>query len=64
MRSYTGSVLFWRGANELYPKKSAALLKKYIPTLVDVAFENMGHGQYLHEHSMEYAQKLIEYLDA
>ena len=62
VRSYTGSVLFWRGANELYPKKSAALLKKYIPTLVDVAFENMGHGQYLHEHSTEYAQKLIEYL--
>lgn len=63
IRSYPGSVLFWRGAKERYPQKSAALLKKYVPTLVDVAFENMGHGQYLHEHSAEYAKKLIEYLD-
>ena len=30
----------------------------------EVEFENMGHGQYLHEHSAEYATKLIEYLEA
>ena len=32
------------------------------PDLTDVEIENMGHGQYLHEHSDEYANKLIEYL--
>lgn len=63
IRSYTGNVLFWRGANEAYPKKSAALLKKYLPDLTDAVFENMGHGQYLHEHSAAYAKKLIEYLE-
>jgi hypothetical protein len=29
-----------------------------------VEFDNMGHGQYLHEYSAEYATKLIEYLEA
>lgn len=54
--------MFWRGSKEQYPRKSAALLKKYLPDLTDVEIENMGHGQYLHEHSEEYAGKLIEYL--
>lgn len=62
IRDYRGTVQFWRGSNEQYPRKSAALLKKYLPDLVDVEFEHMGHGQYLHEHSDEYARKLIEYL--
>lgn len=62
IRDYKGTVLFWRGSNERYPRKSAALLKKYLPDLIDVEIENMGHGQYLHEHSDEYASKLIEYL--
>ena len=62
IRDFEGSVLFWRGANEKYPKKSAALLRQYIPTLRDIVFENMGHGQYLHENSAEYAKGLIEYL--
>lgn len=59
---YKGTVLFWRGSNEKYPRKSAALLKKYLPDLIDVEIEHMGHGQYLHEHSDEYASKLIKYL--
>lgn len=62
IRDYKGTVLFWRGSNEKYPKKSAALLKKYLPDLVDVEIKNMGHGQYLHEHSGEYADELIKYL--
>lgn len=62
IRNYKGTVLFWRGSNEEYPRKSAALLKKYLPDLIDVEIENMGHGQYLHEHSDAYAGKLIEYL--
>ena len=62
IRNYKGTVLFWRGSNEQYPRKSAALLKKYLPSMMDVEIESMGHGQYLHEHSDEYAKKLIEYL--
>ncbi len=64
IKNYKGTVLFWRGSNEYYPKKSAALLKKYLPALIDVEIENMGHGQYLHEFSDEYASKLIEYLQS
>lgn len=62
IRSYQGTVLFWRGSNERYPRQSAALLKQYLPDLIDVEIEDMGHGQYLHEHSDEYADRLIEYL--
>lgn len=64
IRDYKGTVLFWRGSNEQYPRKSAALLKKYLPAMIDVEIEHMGHGQYLHEHSDEYASKLIEYLQS
>lgn len=62
IRDYQGDLLFWRGSNEKYPRKSAALLKEYLPDLIDVEIENMGHGQYLHEHSREYADKLTAYL--
>ena len=64
IRSYKGTILFWRGSNEQYPRKSVALLKKYLPAIIDVEIEYMGHGQYLHEHSDEYAGKLIEYLQS
>jgi len=64
IRNYKGTVLFWRGSNEQYPGKSVALLKKYLPAIIDVEIENMGHGQYLHEHSDEYARKLVEYLQS
>lgn len=64
IRNYKGTVLFWRGSNEQYPKKSAALLKKYLPAMTEVEMEGMGHGQYLHEHSDEYANKLMEYLQS
>lgn len=62
IRNYKGTVLFWRGSNEHYPRKSVTLLKKYLPAIIDVEIEHMGHGQYLHEHSDEYANELIEYL--
>lgn len=64
IRDYKGAVVFWRGSNERYPGKSAALLKKYLPDMTDVEIENMGHGQYLHEHSAEYAGRLLEFLQA
>lgn len=62
IREYKGTVLFWRGSNERYPRKSAALLQRYLPGLTDVEIEHMGHGQYLHEHSAQYAEELIKYL--
>ena len=64
IKNYKGAVLFWRGSNEQYPGKSVTLLKKYLPAIIDVEIEHMGHGQYLHEHSDEYASKLIEYLQS
>lgn len=36
IRSYKGTVLFWRGSNEKYPRKSVTLLKKYLPTVIDI----------------------------
>ena len=63
IKRYTGQVEFWRGSNELYPRKSAALLKKYLPQLKETEIENMGHGQYLHEHSAQYAEKIVDYLN-
>ena len=63
IRQYTGQVVFWHGSNEPYPRKSARLLKEYLPKLEEVEFDNMGHGQYLHEYSSEYAAKIIDYLN-
>lgn len=63
IRGYNGRILFWYGSNEPYPKKSAALLKEYLPKLEEEEFENMGHGQYLYEHSSEYAAKIINYIN-
>ncbi len=60
--NYKEPILYWYGANEYYPKKGAALLKKYCPNLIEVEMPQMGHGQYLHEHSDEYASKLLQYL--
>ena len=62
IRGYNGRILFWYGSNEPYPKKSVVLLKKYFPQLEYEELENMGHGQYLHEHSAEYAEKIIDYI--
>lgn len=46
------------------PKEKCYIIKKYLPAIIDVEIEHMGHGQYLHEHSDEYASKLIEYLQS
>lgn len=36
IKNYKGTVLFWRGSNEKYPRKSVTLLKKYLPTVIDI----------------------------
>lgn len=62
VKLYSGSAAFWYGSNEPYPRKSAELLKEYLPNLEVVEFDNMGHGQLLHEHKELYADKLIDFL--
>ncbi len=64
IQEYKGTVLFWRGSHEYYPQKSAARLKKYLPDLIEVEIEHMGHGQYLHEYSDQYALELKKYLQS
>ncbi|MCH5297780.1 MAG: alpha/beta hydrolase [Ruminococcus sp.] len=59
LRNYRNPVLFLRGSRESYPKKSAIILKKYIPQLEEKVLKGMGHGQYLHEHPYEYANELL-----
>lgn len=56
-------VLFLRGSREAYPQKSAAILKKYLPQMEEKVFEDMGHGQYLHEHPAEYAKVLLRFFN-
>lgn len=63
IEKYSGDTLFWYGENETYPKKSAVLLKSFLPNMKIESYKDMGHGQYLHEHSEEYAMKLIAYLE-
>ncbi|MCR5099451.1 MAG: alpha/beta hydrolase [Lachnospiraceae bacterium] len=61
---YPGSVEFWHGSNEPYPVKSARLLKEYLPQMETVVYDNMGHGQMLHEHPEEYAKRMVAFLEA
>jgi len=58
LKNTSSAVAFWRGSREAYPKKSAALLKKYLPTMTERVFPDMGHCQFLHEHPEEYAALL------
>ena len=58
LKNTSSAVAFWRGSREAYPKKSAAQLKKYLPTMTERVFPDMGHCQFLHEHPEEYAALL------
>jgi hypothetical protein len=51
------------GSNEPYPKKSAKLLKEYLPQMRVEIIQKSGHGQFLNEHPDEYAQKLKEFFN-
>ena len=61
---FSGEVVFWYGSNEPYPRKTVKLLKRYLPKMQVEVFEGMGHGQFLNEHSEEYAKKIKECLKA
>jgi len=63
LRDYRNPVMFWMGEHEPYPKKSAQILKEYLPQLETCVFPGMGHGQYLHEHPKEYAKGMRAFLE-
>ena len=62
LREFSKPVLLWRGSEEPIPTKSEAKLKEYLPQMVCEVFEGLGHGQFLHEHPKEYAEKLKRFL--
>lgn len=64
LSNFSGEVAFWYGSNESYPRKTAELLKRHLPEMKVSVFEGMGHGQFLHEHPKDYAQKLLKYLES
>ena len=62
LRGTSSKVEFWRGSQEVYPKKGAALLKTCLPAMTERVFPRMGHCQFLHEHPKEYAALLDQYM--
>ena len=63
LSKFSNPVLFWRGSEELIPAKSEKILRDYLPQMETEVFEKMGHGQFLHEHPKEYAEKLKIFLE-
>ena len=62
LKKFSNPVLFWRGSEEPIPANGEKKLKEYLPQMASEVFENMGHGQFLHEHPKEYAEKLKIFL--
>ena len=62
LKDTSSAVEFWRGSREPYPKKSAALLRQYLPAMTEKVFPDMGHCQFLHEHPEEYAAMINDYM--
>jgi pimeloyl-ACP methyl ester carboxylesterase len=60
--NFSGEVVFWHGSSEPYPRKSAKLLKEYLPQMQVEVFRGFGHGQFLNEHPDEYLQKLKKFM--
>ena len=58
LANFSNPVLFWRGSEEPIPEKSEKILREYLPQMKIEVFDGMGHGQFLHEHPKEYAEKL------
>ena len=63
LNKFSNSVLFLRGSEEPIPAKSEKILREYLPQMKTEVFEGMGHGQFLHEHPKEYAEKLKLFLE-
>jgi pimeloyl-ACP methyl ester carboxylesterase len=58
LSNFPGQVTFWHGSNEPYPRKTAKLLKRYLPQMQVEVFNGLGHGQLLRQQPEAYAQKL------
>lgn len=63
LTKFSNRVMFWRGSEEPIPEKSEKTLREYLPQMKTEVFEGMGHGQFLHEHPKEYAEKLRLFLE-
>ena len=63
LTNFSNPVLFWRGSEEPIPGKSEKILREYLPQMETEVFEGIGHGQFLHEHPQEYAEKLKIFLE-
>ena len=62
LSKFSNPVMFWRGSEEPIPAKSEKILGEYLPQMKTEVFEGMGHGQFLHDHPKEYAEKLKIFL--
>ena len=63
LAKFSNPVMFWRGSEEPIPEKSEKILREYLLQMETEVFEGMGHGQFLHEHPKEYAEKLKIFLE-
>ena len=63
LSKFSNPIMFWRGSEEPIPEKSEKILREYLPQMKTEVFEGMGHGQFLHEHPKEYAEKLKIFLE-
>lgn len=63
LTNFSNPVIFWRGSEEPIPAKSEKILRDYLPQMKTEVFEGMGHGQFLHEHPKEYAEKIKIFLE-
>ena len=62
LSKFSNPVMFWMGSEEPIPAKSEKILREYLPQMKTEVFEGMGHGQFLHDHPNEYAEKLKIFL--
>lgn len=62
LRCTTAETVFWMGEHEPYPRKTARLLRAYLPDMRVRVFRGMGHGQLLHEHPKFYCRELVRFL--
>jgi hypothetical protein len=62
LSNFQGQAAFWHGGNEPYPRKTARLLKKYLPQMQVEVFPGLGHGQFLRQQPEEYARKLKNFM--
>ena len=63
LSEFSNPVMFWRGSEEPISEKSERKLREYLPQMKIEVFEGMGHGQFLHDHPKQYAEKLKIFLE-